>query len=600
MGRRRKIQEGSTAGMLRVSNSDDRLDKRAKGTDQNMKPSHCDQTPYWWLYILMAVVGCGGDQTPIPSVHQRNAPSGTAVSPPATPTVAPTSPPTLGTMESTLPETATLLGFSDIRTIAPQPTTLLGRGYNTLRDDFRGDCVARAAAKTTFSGTTGGPSTTYRISYLEDASELRRQLGLSASASIGMGISNADASAKYYSSMVTTSQTSYLLVEVTVVNQSETLEEFVFTDYAKNMLIAKDYAGFLTLCGDRFVAARTTGGSLRGIFEFATTTAQQKQEIGASLRGSSGLFKGSAEFNSVMESISKKVKYEAFLVKQGGTGSVLPTTVEELKTLASQFESKVSGPNAKDAWVISATLADYGVVLPPLGQQIRHLDRERKSFRLLAKLHTDHRLRANELAQVAAWSKNVECQSYATEVGGALKSYAESLRELGQDCYENASCTSISVPPPIPMKPFPKACEPVTRCTVPLTEFARENMAAGGRETVRCGSLTPGAKVFVRLSGMVVPHNLPSDFDTWVCFSFGGKFYCNEGGFGCPSSQDGCSGRGGARQLTRFNLDTVITVPSDGVVEMPLTINRCTARAVGDTTCGIRDGRVTFEVVPDK
>ena len=283
---------------------------------------------------------------------------------------------------------------------AAQTTAGLGRGFDSLHREVLGNCVAKTKA-TSLAGDDGsnGATSDLNVYYARTREELSTALGVAAEASATFKFARASARARYAQRDDFTSDTTFLVITSEVVNSTETLESYRLSEEAERILAAGP-AAFSQMCGDQFVAARITGGSLYVVLEIQNASSGFARDVSAGAGLDAWLFSASGE---ITDSARTKLERENVSIRvfQAG-GDSHPDDLRALVPYAFRFRSEVTGANAARAAPIAFITKPYGVVPTKAGKEIPSLAGQRRKLTELAEWHGAAKMRRRELINAEA------------------------------------------------------------------------------------------------------------------------------------------------------------------------------------------------------
>jgi|GEM_PF-1960772 len=240
----------------------------------------------------------------------------------------------------------------------PDPTNpiFLAQGFNS----FTQEPMATAMDDTSLTAAigAGGQTVIYEMRQIEDASNLRKTLNISASASLAGGIGSGSGKASFFNSLEISSYALYIYVRVRVSNASKALREYKITDTALDFLKESGAEAFFENYGDEFVNGYTTGGELIAVIKINHRTVQEKTVSEAAIQGSYGSFSGSASFSSALENLNLSSATEVRVMRRGGTGPIPDAST--LKTMAINFPDTVK-ENTGNAVLLQLTTIPYAL-----------------------------------------------------------------------------------------------------------------------------------------------------------------------------------------------------------------------------------------------
>lgn len=316
-------------------------------------------------------------------------------------------------------------------------TAILGRGFDSLQGEVLGDCVASAKA-ISFAGANdhAGATSDLVVRYARTREELANALGVSVEASASFGFFGASARAKWAHRDDITSDTSFLVISNEVVNDTQSLETYRLSDSAEAVLREGGVDAFYRMCGDQFIAARVTGGSLHVVVEIRNASQSFSKQMSAGAGVKAWVFSASGEMTEEAKRALASEEHHIEVFQSGGLGH--PERLQQLVSFAYGFRSLVTGANAKHAAPISFVTAPYSVVATATQINIPSLTQQRRRLTELAVWHGDAKTRRRDLIDAEAGAgtcKEKEARfSRATEqVEGAIRA----IEVEAQACVED-------------------------------------------------------------------------------------------------------------------------------------------------------------------
>lgn len=247
-------------------------------------------------------------------------------------------------------------GFDPSGTVA-----LLGTGYNASNSTVRGQCVDGSQPQRTETppnADQNGQLVTYDFRQATEVSQLRKSLNVDVNQSFGIGIYSGSGSAHFFESSAIDSMSSYLIVDVKVINQVQVLTRLRMAEFAKAKMSDPD--AFRRACGDHFVEGMRTGGQFTAVVRFSARSEEYKRQLDANLAGKiSEFYSGSLSFSQMLKSLSSTSNFTIEVLRKGAS-EPLPS-LNDLDAYARSFPTKVSPKNGSP-WPIEAILNDYDVV----------------------------------------------------------------------------------------------------------------------------------------------------------------------------------------------------------------------------------------------
>lgn len=309
----------------------------------------------------------------------------------------------------------------------------MGRGYNTLTGELRGDALDAPVGQLLGGG---GQSTKYRLLEVDDLTQLRQELNVSASASLDALSGSASAKAEYVYKSKFTRYSYFLAVHVTVVNAQMVIKAEKLTEAAKTTL-ATNPKGFLASYGDHFISAITTGGEFIGIVQIETKSEEERTEVKARLQGALGTFSAQGDFSKAIETVAKENKTTISIFRKGGGGPLPAGTA--LSAAALNFPQDVDPTTGKPV-VYSLTTSDYAVVTNlPGAAQLPDLSAGRDKVAKLAQAADTAMMLQAEIAYVKAHQYEfaafsvAEMDKKSTRVAARLAEIGASAKQVKKD-----------------------------------------------------------------------------------------------------------------------------------------------------------------------
>lgn len=280
-------------------------------------------------------------------------------------------------------------------------TANLGRGFDSLQGEVLGDCVVNSKT-ISFAGAAEQPgaSSDLVVRYARTREELASALGVSVEASATFGFFSGSARAKYAQREDLTSDTTFLVISNEVVNDTQSLETYRLSETADNALRTGGASQFYRMCGDQFVAARVTGGSLHVVVEIRGATRSFTQQVTAGASVQAWLFSAGGEMSTEARRTLAQETTNVEVFQAGGLAH--PEDLPSLLSFAFRFRSHVTGSNAKYAAPISFITAPYGIVASSNPINIPALTLQRRKLNELAEWHGTAKTRRKDLIDAQA------------------------------------------------------------------------------------------------------------------------------------------------------------------------------------------------------
>lgn len=217
-----------------------------------------------------------------------------------------------------------------------------GYTYGVGVDSASGDArnMAASGAPATVP-QAGGDVVTYQMTEIESFSQMTTSLGISASASGGVGLFGASARMDFAKSTNVNDSSLYLLVTVKVTKAFESIPQPGISVAAANLLANGQTTQFQDQFGDMFVRGMLTGGFFYGLVEVTTHDQTDKTSLSISLKGSYAAFSASGEFSSDLKQSLSTRQTNVKCYAEGGALGTLPHTIPELMAAAQKFYETV-------------------------------------------------------------------------------------------------------------------------------------------------------------------------------------------------------------------------------------------------------------------
>lgn len=258
---------------------------------------------------------------------------------------------------------------------------LIGRGFSTLALDWKGDCVDYDPNSVV--PATGNLSTTFTLDLIDSSEKFRQVTGLTAAASMSMGVYSGDASASYFRNVLSTSFTNYIAGIVTVVTEPMAIKVKGLTPKGFQALKTGPRT-FHTMCGDHFASSQVYGGEFIFMLRISSRSNEEYEDIKADVRGSMGNFgSGAASFEQSITRISTKYNLNAKIIRNGLKEEMPTLSPDVIVKYAREFPSKLAANNGAGLKTIRFGLRHYTALeprAPNLTQQQIEFDRIARDF----------------------------------------------------------------------------------------------------------------------------------------------------------------------------------------------------------------------------
>jgi hypothetical protein len=240
-----------------------------------------------------------------------------------------------------------------------------GVGVDTASADVRN--VAVTGDSSEIPGA-GGSIVTFDMRQVSTVSEMNDILGISASASGGVGLFSGSARFKFSKDRQVNDSSVFLIVTVQVTNAFRQIKAPGITDSAAALLANGQTQKFQDEFGDMFVRGLVTGGQFFGVIEVQTHDADEKTNVSFALKASYAAFSADGNFDDNFHQMLKTRKTTVRCYVEGGQTSPIPTQVDTMIQFATQWPGTVKN----NAVPYSAVLDTFSVL--PLPTELNFFD----------------------------------------------------------------------------------------------------------------------------------------------------------------------------------------------------------------------------------
>lgn len=259
----------------------------------------------------------------------------------------------------------------------------LGRGFNSLSGEIRGDCVVPSKAPP----RRGANRLVERVFHASSKEEILRAVGYSGGVNFGIGGFGLNLGFETLNRNVHTASTSFAVVQIQLEARSEILRQRSLTKHAVETLRREGAGEFYSKCGDGFVAAIRQGGYFLGIVALDGVSDDETRrlsgEAGVSFLGVGVRGGASDETRNFLK--HHRARY--FIIQEGGD----PRGASSLQELRSINELLSRAEHFKQAIVGGQAVATRLVVEPyqvtsnrPRGRAVWDLTEQRRFLDQLA------------------------------------------------------------------------------------------------------------------------------------------------------------------------------------------------------------------------
>ncbi len=221
------------------------------------------------------------------------------------------------------------------------PNSAIGSGFDTGAGRVCGDCVER-----TDVASAGGDEVYFTIDLVTSRTEMARRLQVSASASIRAAAGTSGSGrARFFQDLSINQYSLYLVVSCIVRKASARMRDVRLKDTFKVLLENNKTEEFHRSCGNEFIVGSTIGGEFYAVYEFQTTSSDQREEVEAAVRasGALGSFSAEGDFQLSMRKLTDRYSMTFRTYAYGVPSTVLlPSNGNEIVDFARNFPQYVS------------------------------------------------------------------------------------------------------------------------------------------------------------------------------------------------------------------------------------------------------------------
>lgn len=229
-----------------------------------------------------------------------------------------------------------------------------------------------AAATGSPSSVGGGELLDYSLQVVSTEEELQTALGISASASGGVGLFGASARMDFSKKCAVNSSSVFALVSVQITESFQSIKSPGIDPAAASLLASGNEQRFGEQYGDKFVRGIKYGGVFFGMIEITTQSKTDQESVSVAVQGSYSAFSASGQFSQSFQDSVKNRGVSVKLHVEGGTlPSPLPTSVDGLMSAAGEWVRTVKN----NPWAYSVLIDSYNVLplpAPPNFADLQH------------------------------------------------------------------------------------------------------------------------------------------------------------------------------------------------------------------------------------
>lgn len=236
----------------------------------------------------------------------------------------------------------------------------LGRGFSNLGSDWRGKCVDYVAGSD--QPKSKSVTTNFEIQLVNTADEFLTVMGMSASASMSIGIFSGNASATALKRVTSNAYSNFIIGKVTVTTEPTVLNTTGLSKLGKQALAAGQNS-FHASCGTEFAASAVYGGEFAFLLEVSSKDDNEFQSVHKELSASVGTFgSASGSFSESMQKISNRYQLKASVIRAGLNEPLPDPTAKAYEDYALKFPEKVTANDGVGMRVIRYGLLPYPAV----------------------------------------------------------------------------------------------------------------------------------------------------------------------------------------------------------------------------------------------
>lgn len=328
----------------------------------------------------------------------------------------------------------------------------LGRGYDILTGNPRGDCVDRT---TTQDNSKLGPNeVTFRSTRIESSESLGKFFNVSASASAGWGTFSGGASASATSALTVSRYNLTYAVDAEVNRKGDSIRDASLKSRLTNLIKsgeAEKLARFHDVCGDGYIGELQFGGRFQAVIQIETTSQSDTEQTAASVNASFGAGAGAASFAQSIKRTAETHAVRIWSFQKGGSGSI-PLSPQELQNRVAALPDLVKASPSP----IGAAIFSYVTVLDDVSLPVEDFKTREQALVQLSQVM--QRARDQEadaqyiLDHPSEFNSNPsDLPKLAMELS-QLRQFEGSVTKAAQACIAAAGqCTisDVSVPSPI-------------------------------------------------------------------------------------------------------------------------------------------------------
>lgn len=254
---------------------------------------------------------------------------------------------------------STALGFiPDIVELGENDNLALGQGFDSLFGIPTANTI-KVSNDRIIPGTftkTDGVNTVYSLKIVENSSQLKEMLKISASASFKTGIYSAGGSVSSFSEKSINSFDTFIYLDVESTQVAMHINPRELTAAALERT-KNSYVNFLEFAGNKCVSGVQEGAKLTVIIRIITGKTESHSAIKADMRARiAGFVGGRASFESTVSSCIENKQTEVFILRKGGADEI-----PDIKS-AIEYSRRIPLIALENPYPITYILSDYRYV----------------------------------------------------------------------------------------------------------------------------------------------------------------------------------------------------------------------------------------------
>lgn len=394
----------------------------------------------------------------------------------------------------------------------------VGQGFKTGTYEIVQTAIdtTKMTMETTVPSSQGG-GTTVSYEYAEDYSSLKSSMGLNVSLNAKIGWFSTNSSMQSLQSTVQNGLSNFLVATISVSNQTKNLKNPSLTQEAEKLL-KKDPVKFYENYGDQFISGIVTGGTIHVIYEFFSTSLEEKKSLAVNVKMKAQSLVNSlqavVDYTNSLETEHKNKKVKVSIIRVGDKSDLPSDNIDSLLKFIRTFPSKVTPISGNAAFLKFVTQKYTSAVRNSLlaGKQNdmdKLADQQRKVFQLLSWKQelVSEALKSTDFALDSQYFELVDGQKNLLTEG------KQSLRKLYtkiDDCY--LTCKQITDCEDCKKLIIENVFNPDFSNLKTKTKLAYEFIGRSpiSHDESQLAILAPNSKYKLEFSGMLLaPGNIP-------------------------------------------------------------------------------------------